>query len=97
MPTLDALAESLGDRVHVLAISQDLAPEGAGKVDAFFQKAGYKRLQPYIDGEAALSLARGLNLPTTILYDSHGREVWRMLGGMDWTGQTARELVAEAS
>lgn len=94
MPTLDALAESLGDSVQVIALSQDL--EGAAKVDPFFQKAGFKKLQPYLDTNAAISSGLTVNLPETILYDSEGKEVWRMAGGMDWTGQTARELVAEA-
>jgi hypothetical protein len=35
-------------------------------------------------------------LPTTILYDAEGREVWRMTGMEDWTGRRARELIAEA-
>jgi len=94
MPTLDGLAESLGGTVQVIALSQDL--EGARKVDPFFQKAGFKRLQPYLDKDAAMSTGLTVNLPETILYDSQGKEVWRMAGGMDWTGQTARELVAEA-
>ena len=94
MPTLDALADSLGDSVQVIALSQDL--EGAEKVDPFFQKAGFRRLQPYLDKQAAMSSGLTVNLPETILYDSQGKEVWRMAGGMDWTGQTARELVAEA-
>ena len=92
MPTLDALAESLGDSATVLVLAED-TPD---KVDPFFQKAGFKRLQPYVDAESKFSLTLGLNLPTTILYDSSGKEVWRMLGSMDWTGKTARELIAEA-
>lgn len=95
MPTLDALSASIGDKVEVLTLSQDF--KGAEVVDPFFQKAGYKKLQPYLDKEAAFVLSMNVNLPTTILYDSQGREVWRMLGGMDWTGQHARELIAEAS
>ena len=92
MPTLDALSVTLGDSVTVLVLAED----SAAKVDPFFQKAGFKKLQPYIDAESQFSLTLGLNLPTTILYDSNGKEVWRMLGSMDWTGQTARELIAEA-
>lgn len=92
MPTLDALAESLGDKATVLVLAED----SAEKVDPFFQKAGFKRLQPYVDAETKFVLTLGLNLPTTILYDSSGKEVWRMLGSMDWTGHTARELIAEA-
>jgi thiol-disulfide isomerase/thioredoxin len=94
MPTLDALAVTLGDSVTVLAVSQD--SKGPEAVDPFFQKAGFKKLQPYIDRKMDLSLGLGVNLPTTILYDSQGREVWRMLGSMDWTGETAKELIAEA-
>jgi thiol-disulfide isomerase/thioredoxin len=95
MPTLDKLAVSLGDRVQLLTVSQDF--KGAEKVDPFFQKAGFQKLQPYLDKKAELSTTLAVNLPTTILYDSQGREVWRMLGGMDWTGETAKELIAEAS
>ncbi|WP_319951537.1 TlpA family protein disulfide reductase [Sphingomonas caeni] len=95
MPTLDTLAESLGDSVTVLALSQD-SKDVPAVVDSFFQKAGFKRLQPYIDSDSAFSLSMGEGLPVTILYDSNGKEVWRMRGGMDWTGQTARELIAEA-
>ncbi|NML07190.1 TlpA family protein disulfide reductase [Sphingomonas sp. G-3-2-10] len=94
MPTLDALAVSLGDTAQVVVLSQDL--DGAAKVTPFFQKANFKKLQPYLDTDAAFSLSMAVNLPTTILYDSNGKEVWRMLGGMDWTGKTARELIAEA-
>ena len=94
MPTLDALAQSL-EGTKVLVLSQDL--EGAAKVAPFFAQRQFKRLEPYLDTDAAFSLNMGVNLPTTILYDSQGREVWRMLGGMDWTGETARELIAEAS
>jgi thiol-disulfide isomerase/thioredoxin len=94
MPTLDRLAVDLGDSVQVLTVSQDL--KGAEKVDPFVQKAGFKKLQPYLDTQAGLSVTLNVNLPTTILYDSDGREVWRMLGGMDWTGKTAKELIAEA-
>jgi hypothetical protein len=36
-------------------------------------------------------------LPTTILYDSQGREVWRVTGAEDWTSERAARLIAEAS
>ncbi len=94
MPTLDGLAERLDGKLTVLAVSQDL--EGAAKVDPFFRNAQFKRLQPYRDPQAALSIAYQANLPTTILFDSQGREVWRMLGGVNWAGDTATALVDEA-
>lgn len=94
MPTLDTLAGTLDGRVQVLTVSQDL--EGAAKVDPFFAKAGFAHLKPWLDKDAGLSLAYQANLPTTILIDSTGHEVWRMAGGMDWTGGAAADLIAEA-
>ena len=34
-------------------------------------------------------------LPTTILYDGQGKEVWRYIGDLDWTGGEAAKLLAE--
>jgi thiol-disulfide isomerase/thioredoxin len=94
MPTLDALAASRDD-IEVLAVSQDMA--GAAKVDAFFAERKFRMLEPYLD--PALTLMTGLKvdtLPTTILYDAQGREVWRMTGIEDWQGSRAAALIAEA-
>ena len=42
-------------------------------------------------------MALGLDtLPTTILYDAEGREVWRMTGMADWDGERAARLLTEA-
>lgn len=95
MPTLDALAGQLGDKAQVLVLAQEPI-DGREKVSAFFKKAGFKHLQPYLDAEAAFSLGLGLNLPTTIAYDSMGRELWRLSGTMDWAGPDARALIDEA-
>ena len=94
MPALDRLAQREGERLQVLTVSQDL--EGAAKVTPYFQKAGFKALQPYLDPDVGLSVHYGVNLPTTILYDAQGREVWRVAGDMDWDGETAKEWLAEA-
>ncbi|TPG41307.1 TlpA family protein disulfide reductase [Sphingomonas koreensis] len=91
MPTLDALAAEHGP-VQVIAVSQDL--DGAAKVDPFFQAHGFKALKRYLDPQLGLSLALQANLPTTILYDAEGREVWRMVGGYDWTSADAAKLIA---
>lgn len=94
MPTLDALAGRDGD-LQVLAVSQDLA--GREKVDAFFAEHDYRNLEPYLDPEMALMTELKVDtLPTTILFDANGREVWRMTGIEDWKGSRAAELIAEA-
>lgn len=94
LPTLDALAAK-GGNLEVLAVSQDI--EGAKKVDAFFAARKFEALEPYLDTEMALmGELKVLTLPTTILYDAEGREVWRMTGIEDWTGARAAGLLREA-
>jgi hypothetical protein len=34
-------------------------------------------------------------MPTTVLYDSQGKEVWRVIGAMDWDGAKAAALLEE--
>lgn len=94
MPTLDALAATKGDKMAVIAVAQDIG--GAKVVDPWFQKAGLKALQPYLDPENGLLDAANSALPTTILYDAKGREVWRVVGAIDWQGAEAKALLAEA-
>ena len=96
MPTLDALAEREKGRIQVVVVSQDLA--GKRAVDPFFEKGGYKMLQPYLHKENVLMLAlKSQTLPTTIYYDAKGKEQWRVVGAMDWSGEEARALMEEGA
>ncbi|MCP8891823.1 TlpA family protein disulfide reductase [Sphingomonas faeni] len=95
MPTLDAAAKSMAGKVLVIAVSQDM--QGAEKVTPFFAEKKFTTLKPYLDPKLGLSLAYQANLPTTILYDSAGKEVWRMTGGYEWNTPEAAKLIAEAS
>ena len=95
MPTLDAAAGTLAPGVQVIAVSQDL--QGAAKVAPFFAAKKFATLKPYLDPKLGLSLAYQANLPTTILYDSAGKEVWRMTGGYEWNTPAAAKLIAEAA
>ncbi|HEY0411834.1 MAG TPA: TlpA disulfide reductase family protein [Allosphingosinicella sp.] len=95
MPTLDRLAAAQAGRLQVVAISQDM--EGRDKVEAFFRKAKLTTLEPYLDAKLALMGDLGVEvLPTTILFDAEGREVWRVTGEEDWEGPRAAALVKEA-
>ena len=95
MPTLDALADDQPG-IRVIALSQDL--EGRRKVDAFFGRNKFTSLEPYLDAELRLMGALKVqSLPTTILYDARGREIWRMTGAEDWKGPRAAALIAEAT
>lgn len=97
LPTLDRLAEShaTDGQLGVVAISQDMAPQGS--VSAFLDKLGVRHIGAYHDDKMALSGALGVQvMPTTILYGSDGREIWRYVGDLDWTGAEAKKLLSEA-
>lgn len=94
MPTLDELAGTYQGKLRVITASQDL--QGAELVKPFFAKEKFKQLQPWLDPETKLSTQFGDGvLPTTVLYDSSGTEVARVVGGFDWSSPEARALVDE--
>jgi hypothetical protein len=79
----------------VIAVSQDMAPKAS--VDAFLADKKIGRFAAFHDPEMALSSALGVQvMPTTVLYDAAGKEVWRYVGDLDWSGPEAAKLLAEA-
>ncbi|MFZ3482785.1 TlpA family protein disulfide reductase [Sphingomonas sp. 3-13AW] len=92
MPTLDALAGE--GKLKVVAVSQDL--EGRKAAAPFLAKHGWTKLAAYADPTLGLSTGLNANLPTTILYDAAGKELWRVQGAMEWTDPEARALLGEA-
>jgi len=96
LPTLDRLAQAQKGRLNIVAISQDMDAPHASVV-AFLKTHGIVTLDSYQDPKMALSGALGAEvLPTSILYDANGREIWRYVGDQDWTSADAARLVAEA-
>ncbi|MEJ7926760.1 TlpA disulfide reductase family protein [Sphingobium sp. AN641] len=96
MPTLDKVAAIHGPKgLAVFTISQD--SQGAALVDPFFAKHDLPHLKGWIDPENQFGFhyATGL-LPTTVLYNGAGKEVVRVIGAMDWEGDEATALIAEA-
>jgi len=94
MPLLDELAADYQGELRVITISQDL--QGARQVEPFFAKRKFTYLEPWLDPDGALGFALGdVALPTTVLYDAGGQEVWRVVGGYDWSSTEARAAVDE--
>lgn len=93
MPTLATTAQRLKGKVAVIAVSQDL--DGAAKVTPFLAGRKLDALPVYLDPKLGLSTHYRANLPTTILYDATGKEIWRVTGGFDWAGAEAQKLLAE--
>jgi thiol-disulfide isomerase/thioredoxin len=95
MPSLDRLAAREGDALNVVALSQDL--DGRAPVTQFFGQRGFRDLQANLDPQMQfMSELRLDTLPTTILYDADGREVWRMVGLADWESERVARLLDEA-
>ncbi len=95
LPTLEVLGTRAG-APRVIAVSQDVAPRGS--VEAFLDKNALRELESWHDPQMALAGALGAQiLPTTILYDAEGKEVWRFVGDLDWVGGEAAALLEEVN
>jgi len=95
MPALDRLAAAERERVQVVAISQDT--DGRELVTRFFAARSFAQLQPYLDPQLDIMMALRVDtLPTTILYNAEGREVWRMTGMAEWGDERTTRLLREA-
>ncbi len=84
MPTLDALEAELGGPVfEVVALSVDRA--GPDVVRNFYAEIGIEHLGLYIDATMRASFdLQAPGLPTTLLIDSEGRELGRLVGSAEW-------------
>ena len=83
MPSLDRLQAKLGDRLMVLAVSQDRG--GAQVVDPFLAKLSLAALHIYLDPKAVLGKGLGARgLPTTFLVDREGLVRAQLEGAAEW-------------
>ncbi|WP_427968079.1 TlpA family protein disulfide reductase [Altererythrobacter sp.] len=94
MPMLDNVADEFGDRLRVITVSEDM--QGAKRVEPFFAQNKFRNLEPWLDPENDLGFAYGGVMPTTILYDANGQEVFRVAGGYHWDSEEARAAIEEA-
>jgi thiol-disulfide isomerase/thioredoxin len=95
LPTLDQLARAENGKLNVVAISQDMGPHAS--VEAFLKTHKIATLAAFQDPKMALSGALGAEvLPTSVLFDADGKEVWRYVGDQDWTSPEAAKLLGEA-
>lgn len=91
LPTLDALSRRPG-APRIIVVSEDVGERAS--VEAFLEQHGIRDLESWRDPKMALSGALGVQvMPTTIYYDDRGREVWRYVGDLDWTGSEAAGLL----
>jgi thiol-disulfide isomerase/thioredoxin len=95
LPSLVALARAVVGKLNIVAVSQDMGPHAS--VEAFLKHQKIATLDSNQDPKMALSTALGAPvMPTSILFDANGKEVWRYVGDLDWTGPEAAKLLADA-
>lgn len=84
MPELDDLERELGGELFkVVTLSIDQA--GMDAVRPFFEETGIRNLEVFLDPTMAIMSAGGvIGLPTTILVDRSGAEVYRWVGPRRW-------------
>jgi thiol-disulfide isomerase/thioredoxin len=93
MPSLQALAERMGDKLAVVGVNYQ---EGEPRVRGFVERMSLRF--PIVldrDGEAAKAWTRRI-FPTTVLVDPRGRAHTVVVGEIDWMGTDAAKLLAAA-
>lgn len=95
IPALDRLQSKFGGRgLEVAPVSIDL--KGLPAVDAFYAKLKIEHLRKYLDDTRESAKTLGLNgVPSTLLLDRNGHEVWRVERPMDWDGEPIAELLTK--
>jgi thiol-disulfide isomerase/thioredoxin len=93
MPSLDRLQKELGsDKFEVVALGVDRKGLEASK--KFLSDIKVEKLGLYVDPSARASFdLRVVGLPATLLIDTQGREIGRLLGPAEWDGEDARRLI----
>jgi thiol-disulfide isomerase/thioredoxin len=83
MPSLERLQTRFGDKIAILAISEDIG--GNKVVVPFIAKLGLKAVKVYLDPKNAVGQAFKVDgLPTSLLIDRQGRVLGRVEGEAEW-------------
>jgi thiol-disulfide isomerase/thioredoxin len=83
MPSLERLQSRLGERIAVLAVSEDRG--GNKAVEPFIAKLGLKSVKIYMDPKSEVGHSFGARgLPTSFLIDREGKVLGRVEGAAEW-------------
>ncbi len=87
MPALDRLSAAVADGgIRVLALSEDRG--GAAIVERFYEENGIRHLPVTVDrGGKVVRALTTPGLPMTVLIDTEGREVGRVVGVAEWDAE----------
>jgi thiol-disulfide isomerase/thioredoxin len=94
MPSLDRLQATLGERIRVLAISEDR--KGTEVVEPFLGKLDLTAMTIYLDPAAHAQQAFGVRgLPTSFLIDPEGALQGKLEGAAEWDSPTMLKLIEQ--
>jgi thiol-disulfide isomerase/thioredoxin len=83
MPSLERLGSRLGDKITILAISEDIG--GSKAVTPYIAKLGLRGVKIYLDPHNKVGHAFNVDgLPTSFLIDRQGRVLGRVEGEAEW-------------
>jgi thiol-disulfide isomerase/thioredoxin len=83
MPSLERLQSRLGNRIAVLAVSEDRG--GSKAVEPFIAKLGLKSVRIYLDPKSTVGHAFDVEgLPTSFLIDRAGKVLGKVEGAAEW-------------
>jgi thiol-disulfide isomerase/thioredoxin len=92
MPSLERVQSRLGDKIAVVAISEDRG--GSKTVEPFIDKLGLKSVKIYLDPKSAVERAfKVQGLPTSFLIDREGRILGRVEGAAEWDSPELLEVL----
>ena len=91
MPSLDRLQNnSKLSNIKIFPIN--ISQESLKKINDFFKDLNIEYLEPYYDAPTTLAKALSLRgVPTSILFNTEGKEFARIIGSIDFEDQKFRE------
>jgi thiol-disulfide isomerase/thioredoxin len=92
MPSLERLQLRLGDKITVVAVSEDRG--GSKAVEPFIDKLGLKSIKTYLDPKSTAERAfKVQGLPTSFLIDRQGKILGSVEGAAEWDGPKLLETL----
>jgi thiol-disulfide isomerase/thioredoxin len=92
MPSLERMQSRLGDKITVIAISEDRG--GSKTVEPFIGKLGLRSVKTYLDPKSTAERAfKVQGLPTSFLIDREGRVVGSVEGAAEWDSPKLLEVL----
>ena len=93
MPSLNNLAENMKhDGVKIITVASGRNSKDA--IEAFFRDNNLDNLNKFRDPKGKIAISYGVTaLPTTVVIDSVGKEIGRIIGDIDWNTENIRAFL----